>query len=82
MKTDVNTIKIISHADWTEKEIHMTDELREQILEPRDAISDMIKTRKCPEMCSNPNKCAKCDFLDSHCDPKEHKTSFWKRVFG
>jgi len=66
--TKVNKIRIISHYDWTKKEIHLTDELRNQILRTRDEIKKMLENKKLPPICSNPNKCAKCEFWDSHCN--------------
>lgn len=70
MNTGVNKIKIISHGNWMEKEIHLTDELRKQILETRDKIEEMLKTRELPPICSNTNKCTRCEFRESHCNPR------------
>jgi len=71
MNTEVNKIKIISHNIWEEKEVELTDELREQILETRDEIKQMIESEEIPSLCENPNKCASCDFWESHCNPKK-----------
>lgn len=73
MNTKVNKIKIISHGDWTEKEILLTNELRRQILETRDKIKKMLENKKLPPLCPNPNKCAKCEFWDSYCNVVESK---------
>ncbi|MFH1337589.1 MAG: CRISPR-associated protein Cas4 [Nanoarchaeota archaeon] len=70
MNINVQKIRIISHKDWTEKEIELTDELREYILETRDEIKEMLETKELPTMSENPNKCAKCDFWDTHCNPE------------
>jgi len=67
MNVRVNKIKIISHFNWIEKEVHLTDELRRQILETRDEIAEMIKSKKMPPLCENRNKCSKCEFWNSHC---------------
>jgi CRISPR/Cas system-associated exonuclease Cas4 (RecB family) len=82
----VNKIKIISHFDWAEKEIHLTSELRNQIMQTRDDIHEMLENRKMPPISENPNKCKKCEFWESHCNPKKNskngsKTPFWKRMF-
>ncbi len=91
MNTKVNKIKIISHNDWSEKEIHLTDELRKQILKTRDDINNMLKSKEPPPTCSNFNKCAKCDNWESHCKPKnipeelseeKMKKSLWKKIFS
>ena len=77
----VNKLKIISHYNWVDKEIHLTDELRRQILTTRDEINDMIKTKKCPQGCNNPNKCCLCDFKEK-CGDLDGKKSLLRRVFG
>jgi len=91
MNIKVDRIKIISHFNWAEKEIELTDQLREYILRTRDKIKEMIETKTIPPMCSNSNKCVHCDFWDSHCNPENErgssreekgKVSIWKRVFG
>lgn len=82
----VNKIKIISHSDWEEKEIHLTDELRRQILSTRDEIKRMLKSKQMPPRCENPHKCDKCDFWESHCKSEKEeesaKSSLLRRVFG
>ncbi|MFH1977960.1 MAG: PD-(D/E)XK nuclease family protein [Candidatus Aenigmatarchaeota archaeon] len=88
MNTNVNKIKIISHNNWAEKEIDLTGELRRQIHETRKEIDKMLESKEQPPLSPNPNKCAKCDFWETHCNPKKdkkkdkNKPSFWERVFG
>ncbi|NVM53148.1 MAG: Dna2/Cas4 domain-containing protein [Candidatus Helarchaeota archaeon] len=81
MNAKVNKIKIISHNDWTEKEINLTDELRSQIFEKRDEIKTMLKNKNLPPLCLNPNKCSKCEFWESHCNVEKkaetEKESEW-----
>jgi CRISPR/Cas system-associated exonuclease Cas4 (RecB family) len=77
----VNNIRIISHLNWMEKEIPLTDELRQQIIATRDEIAVMIETRNQPAPTDNPHKCAVCDFKDTHCF-KDKPKSWFERVFG
>lgn len=70
MNTKVKKMKIISHNDWEEKKIYLTNELRKKILETRDEVREMLKNKKMPPTCSNINKCSKCNFWDSHCNPE------------
>ena len=79
MNTNVQKIKIISHKDWTEKEIDLTDELRGDIMETRDEIREMLKTKEIPPISENPNKCSKCNFWDTHCNP-ENKIAYAEKT--
>lgn len=89
-KVEVKRIKIISHVNWMEKDIHLTDELRRQILSTRDEINSMIKSGEMPPKCDNQNKCQKCDFLESRCkpngesdqEPGTRNKSLLERIFG
>lgn len=74
MNVGVNKIKIISHKNWMEKEIHLTDELRKQILKTRDEIEEMVATKRLPPRCANHNKCNHCNFLETHCNAQMQAT--------
>ena len=74
MNVGVNKIKIISHKNWMEKEIHLTDELRKQILKTRDEIEEMVATKRLPPRCENTHKCTHCNFLESYCNAQRQET--------